>query len=321
MQDLSSTRIGAAIGKKHQRSRIEFPVFSSLASKFFMLALALMLPPAFGATPSALDLAKGNPPLASLLIEIWPEFDRPATALIILRGEIAADVPLPTAVSLRIAATSGGPSAVAYSAGPGSELLTLKYDRADASDFIALKFNAPERFFHVEFYDPLVTSAPGRSYSYVWAGDLKTDRLSVILQEPAAASDLSVQPGLDATAQGRDGLRYRSAELGAFEAGKRLNVTVRYTKTDPRTSIEIVKPESPVSPPLPSPGPSKAELAIWIVAIGAVLGLGTWAAMARWSRRKGVSEPRRGDGRFCSKCGTPATSGDRYCSKCGAKLA
>ena len=290
------------------------------ASRMLILILAVMLPPAFGAAPSARDVAKGNPRLASLQIEIWPEFDRQA-ALVILKGEITAGVPLPAVVSLRIAAASGGPAAVAYSAESSGNLLNLKYDRKDAGDFITLKFDTPERFFHVEFYDPLVTSTPGRSYRYVWTGDLAADRLSVILQEPAAASDLSVQPALDATAVGQDGLRYRSAELGPFQAGKPLEVKLRYTKTDSRTSVEIVKPKSPDSSPLPSAGPSKTELTIWLVGIVAVLGLGAWAAMMWWyGRKKRLQSPPSHVG-FCPKCGAPSASGDHFCSKCGAKLA
>ena len=290
------------------------------ASLMLILIFAVMLPPAFAAAPSARDVAKRNPRLASLQIEIWPEYDRLAV-LVILKGEIAANVPLPAAVSVRIAASSGGPTAVAYSAASGGNLANLKYDRKDAGDFITLKFDTPERFFHIEFYDPLVTSAPGRSYRYVWTGDLAADRLSVILQEPAAASDLSVQPALDATAVGQDGLRYRSAELGPFPAGKRLDVKVRYTKTDPRASAEILKPKGPDSSPRPTAGPSKTELAIWLAGIVAVMGLGIWAAMMWWYGRKSVSEPQASGAGFCRKCGAPSASGDRFCSKCGAKRA
>ena len=81
-------------------------------SRILMLVLAFMLLPARAADPSSRDAPKGNPRLASLHIEIWPEFDRSA-ALVLLKGELAADVALPAAVSLRIAASSGGPTAVA----------------------------------------------------------------------------------------------------------------------------------------------------------------------------------------------------------------
>lgn len=290
-------------------------------SRILLLILAVMLAPAIAAAPPVRDAAKGNPRLASLQIEIWPEFDRQAAALVILKGEIAPDVPLPAVVNLRIAARSGGPTAVAHSSGSGSSLLSLKYDRSDAGDFIALKFDLPGRVFHVEFYDPLMTSTPDRNYTYVWPGDLAADKVSVILQEPATASDFSVQPPLDSTALGENGLRYRSAELGAFQAGKQLDVKVRYTKIDPRTSTDILKPKAPDASPLASAGPGKTELALWLVAVVAVLVLGGIAATAWWQRRKSVSEPQSSDAGFCPKCGSPSASDDRYCAKCGAPLA
>lgn len=282
--------------------------------------LAIMIAPASAAAASARDAAKANPRLASLQIEIWPEFDRPAAALVILRGEIAADVQLPAAVNLRIAAASGGPTAVAYSAGSGSNLLNLKYEREDAGGFIALKFDAPGRAFHIEFYEPLKTSMPGRSYTYVWSGDLGAEQLRVVVQEPATASDFSVQPPLGAPAMGEDGLRYRSGELGAFPSGRQLDVKVRYTKNDARTSTELVKPETALVSPQAIAGPSKKELALWLIGVVAVLVLGGIAASAWWYRRKSVAEAQATEAAFCTKCGSPTASGGRYCSKCGAPL-
>ena len=292
-----------------------------------VLILAFMLAPAFAAAPPAMPA--GNPRLASLGIEIWPEFDRPA-ALVILKGEIAAGVALPAAVNVRIAAASGGPLAVAYSSAANSNLLNLKYDRKDAGNFITLKFDTPERFFHVEFYDPLVTSAPGRSYTYAWPGDFAADRLNLIVQEPAGVSDFSVTPPLSSTATGQDGLSYKSADLGPIQAGKRLEVKVLYTKTDPRTSAEIVKPKAPpnapsnsaaTSTPPQSGVPGKMELALWLLGIVAALGLVIWRALTWWYGRASRSDKPPAGARFCGKCGAPSKSGDRFCSKCGAPLA
>ncbi|HUX23175.1 MAG TPA: hypothetical protein VMV87_01035 [Burkholderiales bacterium] len=84
-----------------------------LGSRILLLILALILAPAPAAARAARDVPKGNPRLAGLQIEIWPEFDRLAAALVILKGEIAAGVPLPAAVNLRIAARSDGACALA----------------------------------------------------------------------------------------------------------------------------------------------------------------------------------------------------------------
>jgi len=285
-----------------------------------LFILGITLAPAFAAAPPARGAPKGNPRLASMQIEIWPEFDRPAAALVILKGEIAAGVRLPAAVNLRIPARSGGPTAVAYSDELSSDLMKLNYERNDSADYIALKFNAPGRFFHLEFYDPLTAGTPRRNYTYVWDGDLATEQLRVVLQEPAGANDVSVQPTLYDTAVDPDGLRYRSAELGAFRAGKRLEVQVSYSKNNPQITTAMLKPGVPAASPQTIAGPSKTELGIRLVAVVAVLVAGALALSTWWSRRKTAAEALAGGAAFCTQCGSSLRAVDRFCSGCGVAL-
>lgn len=289
-------------------------------SRLLIAVLALMLLSAFAAVPSASGAPLRNPHLASMQIEIWPEFDRPA-ALVILRGALAADTKLPADVRLRIAASSGGPSAMAYAAAAGGNLLNLQYERKDANDFITLSFKVPERFFHVEFYDPLPTGTPERSYTYVWPGDFGVDRLSVVVQEPAAASNFAVQPNLDATASGQDGLRYRSGELGVHQAGKRLPIKVSYAKPDARTSTDILGQKTPE--PAPAPVASSSDevtkgVLVFILALSLLIGIGT--ALMWWRGRANTSTAQARGAGACTKCGTPREADDRFCSNCGARL-
>ncbi|MBI4290487.1 MAG: zinc ribbon domain-containing protein [Betaproteobacteria bacterium] len=297
-----------------------------VASRILIATLAILCVPAFAAAASSSAAPKGNPRLASLHMEIWPEYDRPAV-LVILKGEIASDVGLPAAVSVRIPALSGGPSAVAVSATASGGLLNAPHEREDAGDHILVKFRTPERFFHVEFYDPLATRAPARSYTYVLPGDFAAERVDVIVQEPAASSNISVEPKLDASAAGPDGLRYRSGQLGALVPGKQLPIKISYTKTDARTSTEILPPKdrassSPSDLPLAPGTAGSSDPSVWavIASIGLPLILGAGAGYLLWRRRERASEAQSSSARACAKCGAKATSSDRFCSKCGAVL-
>jgi hypothetical protein len=304
-------------------------VRAALVPRLLFAFLALTLLPAYAAGPSVAGAPLRSQPLESMQIEVWPEFDRPA-ALVILRGALAADTKLPAEVTLRIAASTGGPSAMAYSAAPGGNLLNLEHERIDAKDFITLRFKVPERYFHVEFYDPLATGTPERSYTYVWPGDLGVSRLSVVVQEPAAASNFSVQPNLGATATGPDGLIYHSAELGALEAGKPLQIKVSYKKTDARTSAEILQPKTPeptpaaaaaASAPAPASGSSDEVtrgVLVFILAVSLLVGIGT--AVLWWRGRASATATRVSGAGACTQCGAPREAGDRFCSKCGARL-
>jgi hypothetical protein len=275
--------------------------------------------PAIAATPSSVAV-QSTPRLAGLEIDIWPDYDRPA-ALVILKAELAADVKLPATISLRIPASSGGPAAVAYADEGKTGLFNLNHERTSADGFITLHFQAPQRYIHVEFYDPILKTGTGHSYSYVWPGDMAVARVSVRLQEPAGASAISVEPNLGAGIDGPDGLLYRKRTLGAVEAGARLPIEVRYTKRDSRTSAEIMGVKS--APPAPQtasdPGPGLPPWIFGLVSLTLVslvaVGISLW-----WHRRTSVPVAREHNGRFCSRCGAAVASSDRFCAACGTRV-
>jgi hypothetical protein len=293
-----------------------------------LLALALMLLPALGVAQGG-GAPKANPRLASLNIEIWPEYDRPA-ALVILRAALAESVKLPATVTLRLPAASGGPSAVAHSTTADGNLLSLKNERAKAGEFIAVKFETPSRFFHVEFYEPIPTTDAARSFRYIWPGDLAADSVTVIVQEPASATGISVEPRLATLSTGQDGLHYRMADLGALEAGKPFPITVRYSKADAHPSVDTQKPKAPESPapaaapasmPAPAVAAASSSLPDWALPLAglALLGLiGAGAILLWWRRESRIARPTT---RFCAKCGAPQAADSRFCSTCGAKVA
>jgi hypothetical protein len=292
--------------------------------------VTLLLAPALALGQAAVP-PKGNPRLASLNIEIWPEYDRPA-ALVILRGTLAEGVKLPAAVSLRVPKASGGAAAVAYSATMDGNLLNLKHESATAGEFITLKFETPQRFFHVEFYEPIATTAPARSYRYAWPGDLAADRVAVVVQEPAAASDVAVEPKLDGVSTGQNGLRYRTADLGTLEAGRSLPIAIRYTKLDLRPSAEILKPKVsdlpfPAAPPPavgahpPTGAAAGSGLPEWVFPLAGLMLLGLLGGGFVLWRWRLASTPVTPAGRACAKCGAAQAPGNRFCGNCGAKVA
>lgn len=292
-----------------------------------LLVLAVALLPGWAAGQTGTGAIKGNPRLSNLSIEIWPEYDRPAT-LVILKGELPVGAALPAAVSLRLAAATGGPHAVAASTGAGATPFNVPYERNNAGDFITLRFETPQRFFHVEFYEPLATGKPERSFSYVWPGDLAADRVTVIVQQPAAASGVSALPVLDGVATGEDGLSYRSANLGAMEAGTPLPITVQYTKADARTSSEILGTRAPLQSAARGSVPTPASQVPvgfqgWVPVVAGAVALVVLAggSVFWWRRRGRVSAASAGGAGFCRKCGAKPSAGDRFCAKCGAPLA
>jgi hypothetical protein len=276
---------------------------------------AFLLPVLAGAQPAG--IATENPSLERLQVEIWPEYDRPA-ALVIVNGVLSPEVALPAPITLRIPGTSGGAHAVAGAAREDAPLLNVEHTQKSAGEFILLSFKAPERFFHVEFYEPLATQASERGYTYVWPGDFATARAALMLQEPAGASEFSAQPEAHATATGENGLRYRSSELGPLDAGQTFKVQLSYSKTDTRTSAEILQPIAAA----PAPAAVSRQPPVWLYGAGAVLlVLGAAGAFITWHERRSRRAAAPAESiAFCAKCSARTAAGDRFCAQCGAPL-
>lgn len=269
-----------------------------------------------------------NPPLARLEIDLWPEFDRESSVLVILRAEVAAEATLPAEVSVRIPASSGGPTAVAEAAAPDSQLLNVPYGRTDVQiDFMTITFEITERFFHLEFYNPIATGTPDRAYEYLWPGDFSVGALAVQVQEPATSTGVTVAPDLGAPVARADGLNYREADLGALETGQPLAVEIQYTKPDSRTTADIVGFEQSPAPAESDDDGStwtSAEVLIPAAIIAAVVMVGAGAYLARKQLAAATAPASRGQrrravarGQFCRRCSAPLEPGDKFCAACG----
>ena len=260
----------------------------------------------------ALSAHAANPPLASLQIEIWPEYDR-AAVLVIYKAALPAAARLPAELTFRIPASSGGPAAVAYSAEESGNLLNLSHQEEKAGNFILVHIRPPQRFVHLEFYEPIATGNPTREYRYAWPGDMAVERVSVLVKEPAQVSDLAVQPNFDLAGQGPDGLKQRTAEFGPLKSGEQLPIDIRYVKADPRPSTEILAAPAAVAELNAQP----SQRPVWplaLVAGGAIVLLGAVAALF-WRRRRVALTSA-----ICATCGRPTTAGDRFCASCGTPL-
>ena len=270
--------------------------------------------------PSAALAQASSTKLSELSIEIWPEFDRPA-ALVLLRGTIAEGVKLPATVSLRLPATSEGPAAVAYSTTPDGNLLNLAHDKTTSGGATTIKFEAPSRWFHIEFYEPMSTANAARTFTYTWPGDLAVERASAIVQEPAGSQGMTTEPALGNLSTGAGGLSYRAGTLGALAQGKPTAITVKYSKTDARPTVDIkgMRPAQNAQAPAPAaPAAPASGLPQWVVPMSAFAGLalaGVLALVLLWRRKGGEVVAA-----FCSKCGGVLRADDKFCGKCGAKI-
>lgn len=304
-----------------------------------LLAAGVILAAAASVASGTLLTVHGreSPRLASLEIAIWPEFDRQAMALVVLRGKLADDVPLPATFSMHLPTSSGGPSAVASADSETATLLNLDYELAAGEASLLMTITTPAPYFQIELYDPLSINTSNRSYTYVWPGDLAVDDLTLEVQEPAGATDLATEPELEDEMVGADQLAYRSDNVGSFESGKTLTIDVRYIKDDLRTSAEILgiaeaggtglRPAES-DDGVPPVAIVAGVIAVLVALVGAVV---YW----RWRNRPVVAPSGAAPGArrgardasgsaeqptaqaFCTQCGDQLIPGHRFCPRCG----
>lgn len=284
--------------------------------------------------------AQGNVTLASAEVDLWPEYDRP-DMLVIYHLTLSPQISPPVELSVRIPARVGDPHAVAVRQADGA-LFSVVYDREVQGDWAAISFTASSPDVQLEFYDPnLIQEDSARHYEYQWPGDYAVDSLVISVQQPLAATDMRLSPGMGSGQTRQDGLLYYTAEVGALQAGEDFTVAIDYQKASDELSASslTVEPSAPITDATAGRTSIMPALpwALGILGLVLILGGGIWywqsgrqnpAQEAKRRRRKpsssipAVAAKEQADGEFvyCHQCGKRAGSNDRFCRVCGARL-
>ena len=181
---------------------------SIFRSLFFFLFLAPLLVSAALAQPPA--------PLEALSIALWPEYDRPEV-LVIYRGRVADDVPLPATLSFTLPADVEALNAVAYLDEAQERLLNVEdYEFTEGTGSKVLSFATPSRQFQFEYYGDGMLSRDGdtRELFFSFTPDTEVASLSLELQQPTATGDFNSDPPPSTTQPRQDGLTYALYDLG-----------------------------------------------------------------------------------------------------------
>lgn len=288
--------------------------------------------------------AQGTVRLSTLDIGLWPEYDQPSL-LVIYRATLPVEVTLPAKITFRIPIEADKPTAVAVGVDAAS-VADVAYQTQVMGEWIEVSFVATAPSIQFEYYDPsLQQDGTQRSFQYTWPADYAVDALTLRVQHPNGAQDLTVSPTAGRVVQGGDNFTYNVIEVGALPADSPFTIDVSYQNSLNQLSAqnEVVQPSSPVTPPA-SQRWNLIEIWPWILgALGIVLiaGGGFWywrsgqngkQALVRRRHtspgsgaeerafREGAYSESLGEGVYCHQCGKRATPGDRFCRSCGTRL-
>jgi len=301
------------------------------------LVLSLLLTPLLAGVAQA----QSSTPLAELNISLWPEYDRPQQVLVLFRGKVADDVPLPAQVSFTLPATVQALNAVAYLDEAQGTLLNIsEYDFADGADGKVLSFATPTRQFQFV-----------RDISFSFTPSTDVANLTLELQQPTRAQAFTSDPPPSTTEIGQDGLTYARYQVGAVSAGDSYSLRASYTRSTDNPSAGISVPSSPEQAPVEIGGGGlKDNLGPILIAAGVLLLIGAfgywfWSqrsvavpepalrqpsprSQRQPSSRKRQPSPSRSTRRpasgeapalYCHRCGTKFRDDAQFCPACGAE--
>lgn len=286
--------------------------------------------------------AQGPPvKLKSLLIQLWPEFDR-AETLVIYRAELAPAVSLPAQVSFQLPEYIDQIFVVAVEQnGKLVEVPAGQYEFKKEGGLPVLTFLTPVPGFQFEYYDPRLLTREDlqRQLQFNITAAYAADKVTLEVQEPAQTESFSMQPAPASTFTSTDGLTYHVHEAANLAAGAPLTLTASYQRqTDALTVPAASSPaEHAADLPLnPVTGPGNQNLNFGYILIGlgvalllGVLGWWLWSRQSAQPQRVGARRPPRrkaktagaavSAGGFCYNCGASLREESRFCHTCGAE--
>ncbi|HSF18089.1 MAG TPA: zinc ribbon domain-containing protein [Vicinamibacteria bacterium] len=264
------------------------------------------------------------PAIEEMTIDLWPEYDRPAT-LVMYRFRVASGASPSTPVSIPIPTSVDEPHAVAWRDDKGA-LFVADYTRKREGDRTLIEARLGSLEGQLEFYGALELDGMARTFRFRWPGGVPVGSLSFLIQQPAGARELRIQPEPTEKTVGQDGLTYARVDLGAQTPSSTPEIEIRYRKD----SAGLTDPAPPTAD-TPS-NPERSDSSPWLFGLGGLLA-GAGAAWLAWSflgsrsrtpskpAEKRVAKAPGGErARFCHECGAKAQASASFCIYCGTRL-
>ncbi len=267
--------------------------------------------------------------LASMSVQLWPEYDQPSM-LVITDFEAAADTQLPASVTFRIPQDANLIAVAAYTA--DGTLMNAVFDGPNAEgewQVFTITLNSTAARF--EYYQPITFNGNQRIFSYLWDGAYAVDAFDIRVLEPADTTSLTTTPKLSAIEQ-KDGLKYFHGDPVKLASGEQFTLNLEYQKSSDAliSSAQGVQPAAPVDENTPGRVSLNNTLPYLLGGLGVIMIVGGLVYYlrsgnigARKSRRRqhaNVDPEQSESDVYCAQCGTRAHGGDRFCRTCGSRI-
>lgn len=301
-----------------------------MKQKLTLFVLALLL-----FTPSLALAQTDTPTIDQMTIEIWPDFDQPAV-LVLITGFFTEGTPNPTEVTLPL--PNGADIHVVATFTEDNILTDQGVEYTTGNNEVT--FSTPGTGFRLEYYVPYETLGNQHSFNYTWLADMPANDLTLMVQEPFAATSLTTNPTAVNVSE-KNGLTYHSLPSQPVPAGTPLSVDVTYTMSSPQLTVDsqvpedtaVTNPES--APPSGTSSTSFLDNINWpLVLAGAglllIIAAVVWQIASSRSNKKRPVKPKPQAAsakstkatatKYCHECGQPLQPGDKFCRECGTAV-
>jgi hypothetical protein len=292
-----------------------------------------------------------------IVVELWPEYDRPAV-LVIYRATLSDATPLPATVTFRLPAYIDGLHAIAVERNGGLFNLSpenIQESREGDSLFLTLTTESPN--LHLEYYDDQILSIDGQNrqinYNFQATNPLEIARFQ--LQVPLESEGFSVTPAPNNSFTDNNGFNYQIVETAGLAEGDAVDIEASYSRATTEPSLELLPAPAPQAVSDiqvvtdESPSGLDFQLGYLLIGAGVLLLLATggywwWSthrATAEGSlpvsrgpvpkptargKRSGSQKSRRQkaaaasqQASYCYQCGTALRPDANFCHVCGAE--
>lgn len=291
-----------------------------------------------------------GPSLDQLLVELWPEFDRPEV-LVIYRAQLSADTALPTQLTFRLPEYVETMHAVATEEnGNLFEVDPEAIELRQEGDAILLTFPTSSRNFQFEYYDPVILSKQEqtRQIDYRFTAPYQAEMVTFEVQEPAQTENFSMTPQPSNSFIGSNGLDYNQVDVAGLAPGETFELSATYRRNTAELSVNLLNSgvsehaaDLVAAPEAPTNSSTNLTLGYISVGVGLVLLLGAggywwWSermkqsdtqrraprkSRGRASRRRQHASPKKQPKRAAqSESSSTGQLTARFCYNCGAEL-
>jgi hypothetical protein len=279
------------------------------------------------ATISSPVFAAGK--MKSLEVQVWPEYDQPSVLVMFAAQDISGTKKV-TIYYPKGAQVNKVLNKI-LTANDNQDSFNQKFTSKETTNDTEVSFDLPgKQYFSEGYWDVLKGQKTQKSFTFDLKLPMDVDNVYVYIQQPATASNFTVDPKPQAMQQDpQNKLSVAGYQFQNKKAGEVIPLKVSYTKTNDTLSVNQANGQaSQTSAPTSSTAASSDVTIIMLVIFGLLLLVAGGFAFYNYQQnssgnkksaaKKPMKTGQKSKINYCPNCGARAEG--KFCAKCGERL-